>query len=99
MAIYDIFYEKMELLDFFEEMEQIVFELLHKLQSNFTFLNFLNMLLKINLNLFHFIFGTIIRNLISGSVAGVIAYSIVYPIDLTKTMISINFVPKELPLI
>ena len=31
-----------------------------------------------------------------GSFAGVMAISIVYPIDLTKTMISINHIPREL---
>lgn len=34
--------------------------------------------------------GPIISNLLSGSCAGVIAYAVVYPLDLVKTMISIN---------
>jgi len=30
----------------------------------------------------------------AGSLAGVAAYCVVYPIDVTKTMLSINFIPQ-----
>jgi hypothetical protein len=37
--------------------------------------------------------------LVAGSLAGVAAYCVVYPIDVTKTMLSINFIPQGYSLI
>ena len=39
--------------------------------------------------------GTFIRDLLAGSLSGVIGYSFVYPLDFLKTMISLKLISEK----